>query len=163
MARNLFRIHTLSYPAWARPAFWALLATECCLVLLLQSSMFLSMAATHGWQPLVYASLWAGADLHRGNGYESPLHRACWRGHADVAETLLRYGADPNQTLPNNGNTPLHWAVVNGHARLAKLLLEHGADPTQVNRPQGATPLQLAQESPTPQMAPLLLAWHPAL
>lgn len=80
-----------------------------------------------------------------------------------MAETLLRYGADPNQTLPNNGNTPLHWAVVNGHARLAKLLLEHGADPTQVNRPQGATPLQLAQESPTPQMAPLLLAWHPAL
>ncbi|KAJ0032223.1 hypothetical protein NQD34_002304 [Periophthalmus magnuspinnatus] len=43
----------------------------------------------------------------------TPLHLACYFGHKDVVEELLRAGADAN--LPNNiGDTPLHKAAFTG-------------------------------------------------
>ena len=53
---------------------------------------------------------------------DTPLHLASYEGKAEVAECLLRHGA--NRDLENNaGNTALETALVRGHVDCVKLLL----------------------------------------
>ena len=74
-----------------------------------------------------------------------PLHIACWQGHVDVAEILLKYGAQidiqAKVTLlvlyvivfiegvfyPQSGHTALWHSSFCGNAEVVKLLTEHGA------------------------------------
>ncbi|KAF5398888.1 hypothetical protein PHET_07906 [Paragonimus heterotremus] len=56
----------------------------------------------------------------------TPLLFACYHGHLELVETLLRRGADINATA-QNGWTALHWAAQRCHADIVELLLDHGA------------------------------------
>ncbi len=66
---------------------------------------------------------------------------------ADVAELLLKNGADPNlvtESQENPKRSPLAVAVRNGRLELVKLLLAYHAD-AALTDPDGRTPLELAQ------------------
>jgi hypothetical protein len=57
----------------------------------------------------------------------TPLFLAAQYNHLDIAEFLLRKGANPNQTR-DDGYTPLLIAALNKHDEMIALLLTHGAN-----------------------------------
>jgi len=61
-------------------------------------------------------------------GNETPLHTACYMGHAEVVKILANNGADSTLIDLWEGKTPLHFACENGHGQVIKILLESGAD-----------------------------------
>ncbi|XP_072743856.1 tonsoku-like protein [Anoplolepis gracilipes] len=62
----------------------------------------------------------------------SPLHEAANHGHVDIAELLLRHGANVNDPggMSCKGVTPLHDAACCGHFSMMQLLMQHGANVT---------------------------------
>ncbi|KAJ3071639.1 hypothetical protein HDU99_002375 [Rhizoclosmatium hyalinum] len=68
---------------------------------------------------------------------ESCLFGACWLGNLEIAEILIRYGADVN-TVESRGYSSLDSALTRaafrGFADIVKLLLANGADVHQTNR-----------------------------
>jgi len=87
----------------------------------------LSEAARVGNEPVVNVLLQAGADP---NGIESatsvtPLHLAAARGHAAIAEALLRHRATVD-AADARGETPLCYALREGHTNAAALLRRAG-------------------------------------
>jgi ankyrin repeat protein len=78
-------------------------------------------------------------------GFDSnttPLHLASHRGHADIAQLLLKHGADGSAQNLRKWN-PLHMASAFGHAEVARILLEQGAD-MEARGEEDASPLMLA-------------------
>ena len=75
---------------------------------------------------------------------QSPLSVACEHGHVEIAELLLKKGADPC-FLDKNHWTPLHFAASNGQHKIVELLLS-SKDPELVKKRDidGLTPLTLA-------------------
>ena len=84
-------------------------------------------------------------DMNRGG--MSGLMFTARDGHIESARTLLKAGADPNFTDPDD-STPLIVALMNGHWDMAKLLVDAGAD---VNTWDwwGQTPLYMAVDMNT--------------
>jgi ankyrin repeat protein len=81
-----------------------------------------------------------GADVNAKNRYGStPLHRAAYAGHKEIAELLIAKGADVNA---GDKVTPLHYAAQGGEKEMVELLIVDGAD---VNKKDddGKTPLDL--------------------
>uniref|UniRef100_A0A803XZ16 Oxysterol-binding protein n=1 Tax=Meleagris gallopavo TaxID=9103 RepID=A0A803XZ16_MELGA len=62
----------------------------------------------------------------------TPLHLACYFGHAVVVEDLLKAGAVVN-VLNDMGDTPLHRAAFTGRKEVVMLLLQYNADASIVN------------------------------
>ncbi|XP_051879573.1 oxysterol-binding protein-related protein 1-like isoform X2 [Pristis pectinata] len=62
----------------------------------------------------------------------APLHLACYFGHKDVVEELLKAGADVN-VANDVGDTPLHRAAFTGRKELVLLLLQYSADAAVIN------------------------------
>lgn len=85
------------------------------------------------------------------------LGLACYFGHYDVAEYLIKAGAPVNSTSRNElGATPILSAVAAGHEKIVDLLLTHGADPN--TREQGGyTPLHAAAQNGDEDMVRTLL------
>ena len=86
-----------------------------------------------------------------------PLGLACFFGHIDSAEYLVKAGAPINAHSRNDLNAaPIHSAVSGGHRKIAKMLLEHNADPN-IREQGGYTPLHAAAENGDEEMIRILL------
>ena len=72
------------------------------------------------------------SDVQNEDGW-TPLHEACCLGDAEVAEALLRHGADA-QARCKDGTTPLHKAARAGNEDIIRLLLQAGADDSAVDK-----------------------------
>jgi ankyrin repeat protein len=83
------------------------------------------------------------------------LYAAVRLGRAEVLESLLAAGADPNATKWDEAL--LHIAVKYGGPDCVQVLLKHGAA-AEVRNAQGETPLQLASSAGAIRSAELLLA-----
>ena len=70
---------------------------------------------------------------------ESPLMLAALKGQLELADQMVKKGADVNKP----GWTPLHYAASNGHLPVISLLLENHAY-IDAESPNGSTPLMMA-------------------
>jgi ankyrin repeat protein len=92
-----------------------------------------SVAELLGQHPEVNARLEDGGTA---------LAWAAVRSNAEIAELLLKAGANPN-LVNEQGIGPLYLAIANGSPAIVRLLVAHGAD-VNLARPDGETPLMLA-------------------
>lgn len=96
---------------------------------------------------------WPQTDVNKLNHKdESALMLAALKGYQDLAEMLIRKGADVNKP----GWTPLHYAASKGELGVINLLLEHNAY-IDAESPNGTTPLMMAAMYGTPEAVNLLL------
>jgi len=86
-----------------------------------------------------------------------PLGLACFFGHPDVAEYLVKAGANVNSKSHNGLKVaPIQSATAGGHQKIVKMLIEHGADPN-IREQGGYTPLHAAAENGDEEMLRILL------
>ena len=78
-----------------------------------------------------------------------PLQKAAFRGHAEVVDYLIRFGADPNTNV--KGTRPLHEALDNNKIKAVHQLLKHGADAMLYDY-SGNMPMDLANDSDNPEL-----------
>lgn len=84
----------------------------------------------------------------------TPLFRAAWGGHIELAELLVAHGANVNEK-DDNGETPVHGASAWGRSKIVRWLIFKGAE---VNAPaKGYTPLHWAAQNGTGIVAQVLL------
>ena len=91
----------------------------------------------------------------------TPLHAAAMYGRAQIAEVLIRAGADIDVNCeldPCYSGTPLHVAAFFGHVDVVRVLLAHGANAALLDD-HGETPLQCAIERGHAEVADLLQCW----
>ena len=86
-----------------------------------------------------------------------PLGLACFFGHVDVAEYLVKAGANINSKSHNGLKAaPLQSAAAGGHRKIVKMLLANGADPN-IREQWGHTALHAAAENGDEEMIRILL------
>ncbi len=73
----------------------------------------------------------------------TPLSWTVFTGEVEIAERLIKAGADVNRKN-RDGGTPLHEAAFMGQDRIARILLQNAAD-VEARNNDGQTPLNLAQ------------------
>lgn len=102
----------------------------------------LMYASEKGCTDIVDLLIERGASVNlNGAGGLGPLHRACRYGKLDVADRLLKKGADPN-ALDDEG-FPLIWACYSGSLGIFDILVVYGADYNK-RSPSGLTCLMVA-------------------
>jgi len=107
----------------------------------------LGLASFFGHTELVKMLLDKGANpnIAANNQFKvTPLHSACAISNYDIAEILIKNGANVNAKQMQNV-TPLHSAAHNGQSKLVNLLIENGAD-INSKMENGQTPLFMATE-----------------
>ena len=142
----------LYYARWDMPSLKALLDGGANPNQTVSGTPLLLQAVIENNQPAVELLLAHQADVNATNkGVNSdgmaPLHTGAAFGYTNIAELLLKSGADV-KARDKNGDTPLHLAVRNGRRELAELLLANKADPNERNN-AGQTPLDLAKSQVT--------------
>ena len=86
-----------------------------------------------------------------------PLGLACYFGHFEAAEYLVKAGALINSPSRNGLKAaPIQSAAAAGHVKIVKMLLEHRADPN-VREQGGYTPLHAAAQNGDEAMLRALL------
>jgi ankyrin repeat protein len=86
-----------------------------------------------------------------------PLGLACFFGHYETAEYLIKTGAAINSPSLNPlSAAPIQSSAAAGHTKIVILLLSHGADPN-VREQGGYTPLHAAAQKGDTQMIRALL------
>ncbi|KAG9255662.1 ankyrin repeat-containing domain protein [Emericellopsis atlantica] len=85
----------------------------------------------------------------------TPLDTACWKGHHEIAEILIKAGANIH-TRDNDDWTPLRSAAQHGQLRVCEILIEHGAD-IHARDDKGVTPLRAAAEHGKTDIVELLV------
>jgi hypothetical protein len=131
----------------------------------------LSMCVEMGWLDTVKYAIQLGAhprgltDSIMGNPRDnSPMRRACMRGHTAVVEYLLAHGASPEQTIAMASNWgrielvqrlleigipptgALSKASAGGYLDLVRLLLDAGVDPNETMGPKSPLVNAIAKE-----------------
>lgn len=109
----------------------------------------LMAAVTNGDTAAVEGLLAGGAEVDERfpmvNGFNdahTPLLVAARDGHTEIAQLLLRAGADVNATEPTFGAVPLHKAVYNGHVDLTVMIANWpGVDVNFQGATNGYSPL----------------------
>lgn len=95
-------------------------------------------------------------DLWSPDGFTA-LHLAAFFGHADVAEELLRRGADVAAVARNAlAVQAIHSAAAGNHTDVARILLDHGADPN-ARQEGGFTPIHAAAQNGNDELYHLLV------
>lgn len=95
-------------------------------------------------------------NAYSDNGFQ-PLGLACFFGHYETAEYLIKAGASINSPSRNPLRaTPLQSAVAANHARIVTLLLNRDADPN-VREQGGYTPLHTAAQNGSLEIIRILL------
>lgn len=96
---------------------------------------------------------WPKTDVNLLNPLgESALMMAALKDQRELADKLIKKGADVNKT----GWTPLHYAAAHGHVAIISMLLENSAY-IDAESPNGTTPLMMAAMYGTPEAVKLLL------
>ena len=96
-------------------------------------------------------------DLRDSKG-RTPLMIAAISGKTDVAELLLRAGADPLAEEPTFYDTPLYVAAMNGHLDFVKMMLSRGVSVNFQNTHTGETPLWVAAKDGQAEVTEFLLS-----
>jgi len=95
-------------------------------------------------------------NAYAADGFQA-LGLACYFGHYDVVEYLVRAGAPVNSPSRNGlMAAPIQSAAAAGHAKIVGLLLKHKADPN-VREQSGFTPLHAAAQNGDREMIRTLL------
>ncbi|MFT3893441.1 MAG: ankyrin repeat domain-containing protein [Anaerolineales bacterium] len=86
-----------------------------------------------------------------------PLGLACFFGHFDAAEYLVKAGAPVNAQSRNGLKAaPIQSAAAGGHRKIVKMLLEYNADPN-IREQGGYTPLHAAAQNGDEEMIRTLI------
>ena len=86
-----------------------------------------------------------------------PLGLACYFGHLDSAEYLVKAGAPVSALSQNDiSAAPIHSAAAGGHRKIVKMLLEQHTDPN-IREEGGYTPLHIAAQNGDEEMVRILL------
>jgi len=117
----------------------------------------LLVAAGDGNLDIVRELLKNGAYVNAKNNVgETALIKASEKGHKDIVDLLLAWGADWNVRTDDEGYAPLHSAASSGHKDIVDLLLERGAS-VETRDFYSRTPLHYAAAGGQRDVVELLL------
>ena len=83
-------------------------------------------------------------EVDRAENDWTPLQKACYNGHANVARALLDKDATVDLARDDTASTPLYLTCYSGHVDAARLMLEKGAEVDQADN-NGWTPWGVAK------------------
>lgn len=114
-------------------------------------------AAMQGDRNAVRSLIQQKVDVNAAQGDgTTALHWAAYKDDLEMAQMLIKAGADTKAKTRLAGMTPLFMAAKNGNAAMIAILLNAGGDPNAVSA-TGTTPLMLAAASGSADAVTILL------